>query len=63
MLSVAPWFGRGFTFFRELWYLTVVAFQRQGIIIIIIIITQGYNEIIILYTEIVNTYFWHFLVC
>ena len=31
MLSVAPWFGTGLTFFRELCYLTVVAFQRQGI--------------------------------
>ena len=37
-VSVAPWFGTGLTFFRELCYLTVVAFQRQGIISIIIII-------------------------
>ena len=35
MLSVAPWFGTGLTFFRELCYLTVVAFLRQGIIIMI----------------------------
>ena len=35
MLSVAAWFGTGLTFFRELCYLTVVAFQRQGITIII----------------------------
>ena len=26
------------------------------------LITRGYNEIIIFYTEIVNTYFWHILV-
>ena len=25
--------------------------------------SQGYNEIIIFYTEIVNTYLWHILVC
>ena len=36
MLSVAPWFGAGLTFSRELCYLNVVAFQRKEIIIIII---------------------------
>ena len=32
-VSVATWFGTDLTFFRELCYLAVVAFQRQGIII------------------------------
>ena len=36
MLGVAPWFGTGITFFRKFCYLTVVAFQRQGIIYLFI---------------------------
>ena len=46
MLSVAPWFGTGITFFRELCYLTVVAFQRQEFIIIILNFCKISEEVV-----------------
>ena len=36
---------------------------RSKLLCLKLIITQGYNEIIIFYTEIVNTYLLYILVC